>query len=130
VGFGDNNIAIRELTLFIEHHEHVNDKRRIIVTVVGTPNLYGLYFTFVVLIIGMKTKMVIFGYRKLFWKFYRNLGLNRNKNGYRKYRNGIGRKTRNRKRKRFGSLPTVSENYRFIRYFIIGNKFGIFQKKY
>jgi hypothetical protein len=44
MGFGDNDIAIRELTLFIEHHEHVNDKRRITVTVVGSPNLYGLYF--------------------------------------------------------------------------------------
>jgi hypothetical protein len=61
----------------------------------------------------MKTETVIFGYRKSFSKFYRNLGLNGNGNGYRKYGNGIGRKTRNRKRKQFGSLPTVSENYRF-----------------
>jgi hypothetical protein len=37
----------------------------------------------------------------------------RNGNDYQKYGNGIGRKTRNRKRKRFGSLPTVSGNYRF-----------------
>jgi hypothetical protein len=58
-----------------------------------------------------KTETVIFEYRKSFSKFYRNLGLNGN--GYRKYGNGIGRKTRNRKHKRFGSLPTVSGNYRF-----------------
>jgi hypothetical protein len=63
--------------------------------------------------LGMKTKTVIFGYRKSFLKFYRNLGLNGNENGYRKYGNRIGRKTRNRKWKRFGSLPTVSDNYRF-----------------
>jgi hypothetical protein len=59
----------------------------------------------------MKTETVIFGYRKSFSKFYRNLGLNGNENGYRKYGNRIGIKTRNRKR--IGSLPTVSENYRF-----------------
>jgi hypothetical protein len=78
----------------------------------------------------MKTEMVIFGYRKSFSKFYRNLGLNGNENGYRKYGNGIGRKTRNRKRKRFGSLPTVFENYHFYSVFTVGNKFGIFWKKY
>ena len=78
----------------------------------------------------MKTETVIFGYRESFSKFYRNLGLNGNENGYRKYGNEIGRKTRNRKHKRFGSLPTIFGNYRFIRNFTVGNKFGIFQKKY
>jgi hypothetical protein len=56
---------------------------------------------------------VIFGYRGSFSKFYRNLGLNGNGNGYRKFGNGIGRKIRNRKRKRFSPFPTVSGNYRF-----------------
>jgi hypothetical protein len=61
--------------------------------------------------LGVKTETVNFGYRESFSKFYRNLGLNGNGNGYRKYGNGIGRK--NRKQKRFSSLPTVSGNYRF-----------------
>jgi hypothetical protein len=69
-----------------------------------------LLFTY---LLGVKTETIIFGYRESFSKFYRNLGLNGNENGYRKYGNEIGRKTRNRKRKRFGSLPTVSGNYRF-----------------
>jgi hypothetical protein len=63
--------------------------------------------------VGMKTKTVIFGYRESFSKFYRNLDLNGNGIGYRKYGNEIGRKNRNRKRKRFRLFPTVSENYRF-----------------
>jgi hypothetical protein len=49
----------------------------------------------------MKTETIFFGYRKSFSKFYRNLDLNGNGNGYRKYGNGIGRKNRNRKGKRF-----------------------------
>jgi hypothetical protein len=40
----------------------------------------------------VKTEMVIFGYRESFSKFYQNLGLNRNENGYRKYGNGNDRK--------------------------------------
>jgi hypothetical protein len=72
----------------------------------------------------VKTETVIFGYRELFSKFYRNLGLNIN--SYRKYGNRIGRKTHNRKR--FGSLPTIFENYYFYLVFNVGNKFGIFQK--
>jgi hypothetical protein len=63
--------------------------------------------------LGVKTETIIFGYRESFSKFYRNLCLNRNGNGYGKYGNEIGRKTRYRKRKRFESLPTVSGNYRF-----------------
>jgi hypothetical protein len=68
---------------------------------------------------------VIFGYRKSFSKFYRNSEVNINGNGYQKYGNKISRK--NRKQKRFESLLTVSGNYHF---YIVGNKFGIFQKKY
>jgi hypothetical protein len=63
--------------------------------------------------LGMKTETIFFGYLESFSKFYRNLGLNGNGNGYRKYGNGIGRKNWNRKRKRFRLFPTVSENYRF-----------------
>jgi hypothetical protein len=57
--------------------------------------------------LGVKMETIIFGYRESFSKFYRNLGLNGNR---------IGRKTRNRKQKRFESLPTVSRNYHF--YFV------------
>jgi hypothetical protein len=72
--------------------------------------------------------MKLFEYRESFLKFYRNLGLKENGSGHRKYENGISRKIQNWKQKRFGSLPTVSGNYRFIQYFTVGNKFGIFQK--
>jgi hypothetical protein len=37
-------------------------------------------------------------------------------------------KTQNRKRKCFGSLPTVSRNYCFIRYLTVSKKFSIFRK--
>jgi hypothetical protein len=79
--------------------------------------------------IGMKTETVFFGYRESFSKFYRNLGLNGNGNGYRKYGNGIGRKTRNRKRKHLGFFRPFPEITVFIRYFTVGNKFGIFFRK-
>ena len=80
--------------------------------------------------LGMKTETVIFEYRESFSKFYRNLGLNGNGNGYRKSGNGICRKIRNRKRKRFSHFRPFPEITVFIRYFTVGNKFGIFQKKY
>jgi hypothetical protein len=56
----------------------------------------------------VKTKTVIFGYRESFSKFYRNLGLNGN--GYRKYGNGIGRKTRNQKRFGYKGSIVYSES--------------------
>jgi hypothetical protein len=67
--------------------------------------------------LGMKTETVIFGYRESFSKFYRNLGLNGNGNGYRKSGNGLVL---------FRPFPEITV---FIRYFTVGNKFGIFQKK-
>jgi RNA recognition motif-containing protein len=73
---------------------------------------------------------IIFVYQESFLKFYRNLDLNGNRNSYRKYGNKIDRKTRNRKRKWFESIPNVFENYIFIRYFTVGNKFSIFSEKY
>jgi hypothetical protein len=78
----------------------------------------------------MKMETIIFGYRESFSKFYRNIDLHGNGNSYQKYGNEIGRKNRNQKRKHFRLFPTVFENYRFIRYFTVGNKFGIFSGKY
>jgi hypothetical protein len=76
----------------------------------------------------MKTKTVIFRYRKSFSKFYRNLGLN--KNGYRKYGNEIDRKIgigNGNNLTLFRPFPKITV---FIRYFTVGNKFGNFSGKY
>ena len=62
--------------------------------------------------VGLKTKMKIFDYRELFSRFYRDSGVNKNENGYRKYRNKNGIFIWNWKRKWFQPLPTVFENYR------------------
>jgi hypothetical protein len=62
---------------------------------------------------------VIFGYRESFSKFYQNLGLNRN-------RNEIGKKIGNgNSLALFLSFPKIIV---FIRYFTVGNKFGVVQK--
>jgi hypothetical protein len=75
---------------------------------------------------GVKTKTVIFGYWEPFSIFYRNLGLNGNGNVYRNTKTkpveklGIGNGLR-----LFRPFPEIIV---FIRYFTVGNKFGIFQK--
>jgi hypothetical protein len=78
----------------------------------------------------MKTETVIFGYRKSFSKFYRNLGLN-----------GTETITKNTETESVEKLGIGNENglglFRpfpeitvFIRYFTVGNKFDIFLKNY
>jgi hypothetical protein len=73
-------------------------------------------------------EIVIFGYRESFSKFYRNLGLNGNRNGNWKYENGISRK--NGIGNGLALFRPFSEITVFIRYFTVGNKFGIFLEKY
>jgi hypothetical protein len=74
--------------------------------------------------------MVIFGYRELFSKFYRNLGLNGNGNGYRKYGNESVEKLGIRNENGLGLFRPFHEITVFIRYFRVGNKFGIFLENY
>jgi hypothetical protein len=62
--------------------------------------------------VGVEMETVIFKYQESFLKFYRNLGLNGN--GYQKYGNGLGL---------FSLFSVITV---FIRYFTVGNKFGIF----
>jgi hypothetical protein len=77
--------------------------------------------------VAVKTKTIIFEYWESFSKFYRNSGLNGNGNCYRKYGNRIDRKIRiENGLGLFRSFPEITV---FIRYFTVGNKFGIFLEK-
>jgi hypothetical protein len=53
----------------------------------------------------------------------------RNRNGYRKYENGIGRKNWNQKRNGLALFRPFPKITIFILYFTVGNKLGIFSEK-